>query len=86
MYFIVWWTSTNQECHPSQSVATNTSATKLVQRFEEMKRKSNSIDDDEFRDLPALECGECGRLVSFGGCANLLEHQFTVDTVCRCNL
>lgn len=71
---------------PQSSVATNTSATKIVQRFEEMKRKANSIDNNEFRDLPELECGECGRLVSFGGCDNLAEQQFTVDTVCRCNL
>ena len=69
---------------PQSSVATNQA--KIVQRFEEMKRKSNSIDDDEFRDLPELECGEYGRLVSFGGCDNLAEQQFTVDNVCRCNL
>lgn len=58
----------------------------IEQKFEEMKKRATNINETDFRDLPALECARCSCCVSFGGCDNFEQQQFTVANVCRCNL
>lgn len=57
----------------------------IQDKFEEMKTEALQL-DSTFHTLPALECGDCGKCVTFGGCSTFLEKQFTVNDLCKCNL
>ena len=53
-------------------------------KYQRMCATAMETNQDSLKDLPALECGHCEKLVSFGGIKTFQEGNFKINDICNC--
>lgn len=70
---------------PQHTPTPNTTILTLDVKYEQLKREALETNCVDFCDLPPLQCGECGKHATFGGCRMFVLNNYSVDEMCTCN-
>ena len=62
----------------------NNLSTTLYHKYRQYILSALQETSEDFRDLPPLSCGRCGKCAHFGGIDTFLESRFTINDVCDC--